>query len=96
MLNPLYTISTTEAQNQPSRLLGKFFTSSRDPLSTAEKFLICKHLGVTFSAFEDGPLFEPTASGYSDATIGRPPDYTLIDGRKLWIYRPDEPLPEQS
>jgi hypothetical protein len=92
MSNPLFTITTPGRPNQPSRLLGKFYTSDPTPLSTAEKHLLCQHLGVTFR-IEDGLLFERTAWSCEDALIGRTPDYTLIDGRKLWIYRPDEPLP---
>jgi hypothetical protein len=92
MSNTFFTITTPEAPNRPPQLLGRFYTSDPAPLSTALKYLICKHLGVTFSAFEDGPLF--VTGGCDHALIGRPPDYTLIDGRKLWIYRPDEPLPK--
>jgi hypothetical protein len=92
MSNTFFTITTPEGPNRPPQLLGSLYTSDPAPLSTAEKYLICKHLGVNFNAFEEGPLFETRPCG--DTIIGRLPDYTLIDGRKLWIYRPEEPLPE--
>jgi hypothetical protein len=93
MSNRLFTITAPGTPNRQPQLLGKFYTSDPAPLSTAEKNLICQHLGITFRTFEDGLLFEPTAWACDDALIGRSPDYTLIDGRRLWIYRPDEPLP---
>jgi hypothetical protein len=88
MSNPLFTVSAPERHRAP-KLLGKFYTNDLAPLSRGEKHLICEHLNL---AFEDELFFEATALACSEAAIGRPPDYTLINGRKFWIYRPDQQL----
>src|SRR5258708_5565523 len=89
MSNPLFTVSTPERHRAP-KLLGKFYTNDLASLSRGEKHLICEHLNL---AFEDELLFEATAWACSDAVIGRPPDYTLTNGRKFWIYQSDQQLP---
>jgi len=72
------------------KLRGKFYSNDPSDLSTAEKHLICHHLGFLL---EDDILFEPTAWSLNDVLMGRSPDYTTKSGRKFWIYRPDERLP---
>jgi len=90
MSNPLFIVTTPGERHRQPQLLGRFYTSDHSPLSTAEKHLICNRLNV---AFEDGLLFESTALACGDALIGRAPDCTLPNGRKFWVYRPDERMP---
>jgi hypothetical protein len=83
---------TVRRWGEETELRGRFFASDSGPPSPAEKMAICRHLGISLTP---DALLEATSQSADESSLPPEPDLVGENGRKFWVYRLDQQLPNQ-